>query len=191
VVAAPTDTVYGLIAVAADAGAVGRIYEIKVRNPAQALPLFVGSVEQADLIGEFSGAARALVAAFWPGALTIVVQRKPSYVTLAAAGGDTIGVRMPDDAFLREAALALGPLTGTSANLAGREECRNPSEVQAQLGDSVDLILPLREEPGLEIASLPSTIVDCTRTGECVVLREGTIPRRRIADLLGTAVRMA
>src|SRR4029079_9720308 len=76
VVALPTDTVYGLCAVAADRAAVERVYATKVRDPGQAMPLFVASVEQAELIADVSEVARRLMAAFWPGALTIVLQKK-------------------------------------------------------------------------------------------------------------------
>lgn len=184
VVALPTDTVYGLVAVAADAAAVERVYEIKRRDPAQPMPLFVGSIEQAELIVEVNGASRRLAARFWPGALTIVLRKLPAYQTRAVAAGDTAGVRAPADAFLREAASQLGPLTGTSANLAGREECRTAAEVRAQLGGSVDLIV----DAPVDATARPSTIVGCTDPGVVRVLRGGAITREAIeAALAGVA----
>jgi L-threonylcarbamoyladenylate synthase len=208
VVAAPTDTVYGLIAVAADMAAVERIYELKQRDPAQPMPLFCGSLEQAELIAEMNDAARALAARFWPGALTIVVAKKSSYETRAVAGGDTAGVRVPDDPFLREAALQLGPLTGTSANIAGWEECHTAAEVRAQLGDAADLVLDaparttlrvLAKNPSQEdmqelvdalnadrerhLNARPSTIVDCTIDPPRIV-RHGAIPEEEMRAAL-------
>lgn len=180
VVAVPTDTVYGLIAVAADRAAVDRVYEIKTRDPAQPLPLFVASVAQAELIAEFNDAARALAAKFWPGALTVVVPKRPAYETRAAAGGDTVGVRVPADPFLREVARQLGPLTGTSANLAGREECRTAADVRAQLGDAVGLIV----DAPVAATGMPSTVVDCTDPSRVRILREGAVPRAAIAAAL-------
>ncbi len=186
VVALPTDTVYGLIAVAADDAAVERVYEIKARDPAQAMPVFVGSVDQAELIAEMTDAARRLAGAFWPGALTIVMRAKPSFTTRAAAGGETIGVRVPNDPFLREAASQLGPLTGTSANIAGREECHTAAEVRAQLGDAVDVIVdaPVRAN------GTPSTVVDCSEPAAVRIVREGAIGRDAIADALAGVARL-
>jgi L-threonylcarbamoyladenylate synthase len=184
IVALPTDTVYGLCAVATDAAAVERIYEIKGRDPGQALPVFAGSVEQAGLIAEMTAPARALAAKFWPGALTIVLRRKPSFATRAAAGGDTIAVRVPGDAVIRELALQLGPLTGTSANLAGRDECHTAADVRAQLGDAVDLVV----DAAVAATGKPSTLVDCTEAGVVRVLRDGAVSRGAIeAALAGTA----
>jgi L-threonylcarbamoyladenylate synthase len=184
VVALPTDTVYGLVALATDVAAVERVYATKVRDPGQAIPLFVGSVEQADLAGEMNAVARALAERFWPGALTLVVRKRPSFQTRAAAGGDTVGLRVPDDAFLREAAAQLGPLTGTSANIAGQAECRTAAEVAGQLGDSIDFIV----EAPVAGNSKPSTIVDASEPETARVLRDGAIDRRDIeAALRGIA----
>ncbi len=183
VVAVPTDTVYGLVAVAADRAAVERVYETKTRDPAQPMPLFVASIAQAELITEMTPAARRLAERFWPGALTIVLKTKPAYVTRAAAGGDTVGLRVPAEPFLREAARQLGPLTGTSANIAGREECRTAAEVRAQFGDAVDLIV----DATVAATGQPSTVVDCTDPARVRVVREGAIGRALLADALAGA----
>lgn len=180
VVALPTDTVYGLVAVAADDAAVERIYELKARDPQQPMPLFVASLEQAELVGVFNAAAGALAARFWPGALTIVVPVRPAYGSRALAGGATVGLRAPGDAWIREAAAQLGPLTGTSANIAGREECHTAAEVRAQLGEAPDLIV----DAPVDATGKPSTIVDCSGRDGVRVLRDGAVPRRDIAAAL-------
>lgn len=180
IAAMPTDTVYGLVAVAADDAAVRRIYEVKGRDPAQAMPLFVSSVEQARLIAELNPAAETLASAFWPGALTLVLRRRARYRTEAAAGGDTLAVRVPDDAALREFAAQLGPLTGTSANRSNAPEGRTADEVRAQLGDDVSCIV----DAPVAAADVPSTIVDCTDGARVRLLREGAVPRQRIAHAL-------
>jgi L-threonylcarbamoyladenylate synthase len=182
-VALPTDTVYGLCAVATDGAAVERLYEVKVRDPKQPLPLFVGSIEQARLIVEMNDAADALASKFWPGALTIVLRKKPAFATRASAGGDTIGVRVPDDPMLRELALDLGPITGTSANIAGREECRTAAEVRAQLGNNVDLAV----DAPVAASGKPSTIVDCVDPANIRLLREGAIDRAAIDAVIAGA----
>lgn len=180
IVALPTDTVYGLVAVAADRSGVERVYHTKVRDPKQAMPIFVASIEQAELIAEVNTVARRLMQRFWPGALTIVLPRKPSFETCAVAGGDTVAIRAPDDSALRELASQLGPLTGTSANIAGREECHTADEVRAQLGDAVDLIVdaPLRAH------GRPSTIVDCTDGTLVRVLRSGAVAAEALREAL-------
>jgi L-threonylcarbamoyladenylate synthase len=183
IVALPTDTVYGLVAVAADRAAVERVYEVKARDPKQPLPLFVASAVQAELIADVDDVVRRLMQRFWPGALTIVLRKKQAYETRAAAGGDSVGVRTPADAVLRELASQLGPLTGTSANIAGREECHTAADVRAQLGDAVDLIV----DAPIDATGRPSTVVDCTEPGRVRVLREGAIGRDALREALAGA----
>ncbi len=187
IVALPTDTVYGLVAVAADRAAVERVYEAKLRDPWQPMPIFVATVEQAQLIADVNDVARRLMQRYWPGALTIVLRKKPSYETRAAAGGETIGLRAPGDPVLRELASQLGPLTGTSANIAGREECHTADEVQSQLGDAVDLIV----EAPVDATGRPSTIVDCTDAARVRVVRDGAISREAIAEALAGVAELA
>ena len=179
VVALPTDTVFGLCARASDAAAVERIYVIKQRNPAQAMPIFVASTGQAEEIGEFNEVARRLAGAFWPGALTIIVRKRPSFGSRALASGDTVGLRVPGDERLRWLCEQVGPLTGTSANIAGREECHTASEVKAQLGDAVDVIV----DAPVDATGKPSTIVDCTQDPPAI-LRQGAIPEESIAAVV-------
>lgn len=186
VVALPTDTVYGLCAVAANPVAVRRLYEIKRRPPDQPLPVFVGSIEQARIVAEVHEVAERLMQRFWPGALTIVLPKKPSYRTLAAAGTDTIGVRQPADVVLCEIALQLGPITSTSANVSGQPECRTADEVRAQLGDAVDVIV----ESPLPGTAAPSTVVDATDSAVLRVLREGEITAAALREYLGESVRV-
>ena len=183
IVALPTDTVYGLVAVAADRAAVERVYEVKARDPKQPLPFLVASVEQAELIAEVNDVARRLMQRFWPGALTIVLRKRQAYETRAAAGGDTVGVRVPADPALRELASQAGPLTGTSANIAGRDECHTAADVRAQLGDAVDLIV----EAPIDATGRPSTVVDCTEPGRVRVLREGAVGRDALREALAGA----
>ena len=179
VVALPTDTVYGLCARADDTAAVERIYAIKQRDPPQAMPIFVASMQQAETIGVMHDQAFALAKAFWPGALTIVVPKQPSYESRALAGHDSAALRIPGDARLRALCEQAGPLTGTSANIAGREECHTAAEVRDQLGDAVDLIV----DAPVDAAGQPSTIVDCTQNPPAVV-RQGAVPKASIREVL-------
>lgn len=181
VVALPTDTVYGLCAVAADSGAVEAAYAVKERDPRQAMPIFVATLEQAQTIGDFNDSARNLAAAFWPGPLTIVVPKRAGYVSRATAGEDTIALRVPADERLRALCEQVGPLTGTSANIAGREECHTAAEVREQIGPRVNLIV----DAPVEATGQPSTIVDCSVEGSVRVLRDGAVSREAIETALG------
>lgn len=179
VVALPTDTVYGLCARADDTAAVERLYAIKQRDPTQAMPIFVASIAQAETIGDMNDAARKLTAAFWPGALTIIVRKQSSYDSRALAGNDRAALRIPGDERLRALCEQVSPLTGTSANIAGREECRTAADVRAQLGDAVDLIV----DAAVDAAGQPSTIVDCTQNTPAIV-RQGAVPEESIRKVL-------
>jgi L-threonylcarbamoyladenylate synthase len=184
IIALPTDTVYG-IAVALDVpGGIERLFQVKRRPPDRGIMLLLDAVAQAAAIGMMGPAAAALADACWPGGLTVVVpQRADVPLPAALTGGTpTIGLRVPDHDAPRALAAAIGPLPTTSANVSGLPEARDATEILAQLGDGVDLVLdggPARGGP-------PSTVVDCT--GERpVVLREGAIPATRIAAILDAA----
>lgn len=181
VVAMPTDTVYGLVSVALDGAAVRRVFDAKGRPGDQPLPLFVCSLEQARLVADMTPAAGKLAERFWPGALTIVLRRKPSFQTLAAAGGETIGVRVPDDPAIREIAAQLGPLTATSANRSGAPEARSAAEVRGQLGDAVDFIV---DAPLVGGGGDASTVVDCRNSNDVRVVRAGSIRESALRAIL-------
>jgi L-threonylcarbamoyladenylate synthase len=95
------------------------------------------------------------------------------------AGAPTIGLRVPDHAAPRTLARAVGPLPTTSANVSGLPEARDATEILAQLGDAVDLIL----DGGPAHGGPASTVVDCTGTMP-VVLREGAVATDRVAAVL-------
>jgi tRNA threonylcarbamoyl adenosine modification protein (Sua5/YciO/YrdC/YwlC family) len=157
VVAIPTDTVYGLVAVPT---ARGLIYELKDRPPGLELPVFVADIDQAlAAAADVTPLARALMDRWWPGALTIVV---------AAASGGTVGLRVPDHDVPRELCRRAGPLVSTSANRHGAPPCTTATEVRAALPALVVI-------DGGTCEGAPSTVVDAT--GEKLALiREGRIP---------------
>jgi L-threonylcarbamoyladenylate synthase len=181
VVALPTDTVYG-IGVALDTpGGVERLFEVKRRPPDKGIMLLLESVDQAPRIGVMTPAAVALAEACWPGGLTVVVPQRPGVPLRAAltAGTTTIGLRVPDHATPRALAAGVGPLPTTSANVSGLPEATDAAEIQAQLGDSIDLILDAGQAHG----GPASTVVDCT--GERPrVLRVGAVSLERVAAIL-------
>ena len=172
-VAFPTDTLYGLGALASHEDAVRRLFAAKQRPLDRPLPVLIESAEAADAIAsEVLPAARRLMEAFWPGGLTLVLRRHPRFRSLALAGGDTVAVRVPAHPVTLELLRRVGePLTGTSANLSGRPGPKTAQEVHRQLGDRVDVTVDGGPCPG----GVESTVVDCT-VDPPRVLRHGAVP---------------
>lgn len=169
VIALPTDTVYGLVAAAGVAGATARLFAIKGRPESVALPVLVADPDDAYALGDFDAAARALVDAHWPGALTIVVRRTEVSDGWDIGGdGGTIGLRCPDDDVVRSVARAVGPLAVTSANRHGEAPCTTAHEVVAALGDETPVL------DGGHRAGTPSTVVDVTGD-QHRILRQGSV----------------
>jgi L-threonylcarbamoyladenylate synthase len=166
----PTDTVYGLGALADSERSIEALYIVKGRDASKAIPILIGNVEDLARVSPDPGElALRLAARFWPGPLTLVVPKCPA-LPEALSALPTVGVRMPD----HPAALALlrlaGPLAVTSANLSGGESPSTAEEVTAQLGGRIPLVLDGGRTPG----GRPSTVVDCTGQ-EPKILRQGPI----------------
>ena len=183
----PTETVYGLAADADNDQAVAQVYTTKGR-PADH-PLIV-HVADASGIGHFArdvpAFAQALVQAFWPGPLTLILPRRPGHGAAAAGQQDSIGLRCPAHpvalALLR-ACMAAGVhgVAAPSANRFGRVSPTTAAHVQDEFGDGL-LVL----DGGACAVGIESTIVDCTR-GVPVLLRPGAITRAQIAAACGIA----
>ena len=188
VVAYPSDTVYGLGAAAGDARAVERVFAVKDRDTERALSLLLAdAADLTSLCAQVPFLARVLAQRYWPGPLTLVLKRSRSFESAALGGGDTVAVRVPDHAFLREFIRGLGePITGTSANRSGRPACRSAQEVEQELGDAVDLII----DGGPSGAGPESTVVSLTGSLP-TVLREGAIPRVDVERLGRTGMATA
>jgi len=190
VIALPTDTVYGIAVALETPGGIEQLYAAKSRPPDKAIALLVTDVDQAAEIGELSEAARVLAGAFWPGGLTLVVPRRADRPLPAALTGGpfapgeiaTVGLRVPGHATPRALAAAVGPLPTTSANRSGEPEARDADEIEAILGDAVDLIL----DGGPSSGGLASTAVDLTGGG-LRILRHGAVPEAAIRRSLESA----
>lgn len=179
VVAIPTDTVYGLAVDPFRAGATDRLFALKRRPTDVALPVLVADQDQAlSLAAGVSDTARRLMARYWPGPLTLVLDRNPDVAADLGANQATIGLRCPDHRFVRALCAAAGPLAVTSANLHGQPTLPTAADVATTFGDAVALVLD-----GGPCAGQPSTVVDCT--GEAPkLLREGRIPWEEITAAL-------
>ncbi len=175
VVAVPTDTVYGLAVALDRPEAIARLFEMKGRPPEVPCAVLVAGPDQLDPIsGPLGPPASQLAERFWPGPLTLVVERSTRFDT--DLGGPpsaraTVGVRWPGDPVARQLARMVGPLVATSANLHGEPPARTAAEVCRAFADDARLALVLDGGAG---GGLPSTVVDCTgRTLRC--LRDGAV----------------
>ena len=178
-IAFPTDTVYGLGVIYDDEEALKQLKEAKGRPEEKPIPTMVASLQQMQTVAEVNEMAKKLVDAFMPGPLTLIMKKKPETPAYVTNGLDTIGVRMPDDAFT----LALirtceKPLLVSSANKSGEATGIRDEQVLDQLDGAIDAIV-MGEASG----KLASTIVDVTKETFKIV-REGPIQEEDIAAVL-------
>lgn len=169
VVGLPTDTIYGLAVDASQRAALGRLFDLKSRPDSVALPVLVADLEQARSLAVFGSTAEALVERWWPGALTLVLERRPGLGFDLGGDDATIGLRCPAHPVPLALARAVGPLATSSANLHGSEPLESAGAVSVELGSGVAVILDAGPCTGS-----PSTVVDCTGP-EPGCLREGRI----------------
>ncbi|HNF07566.1 MAG TPA: L-threonylcarbamoyladenylate synthase [Mycobacterium sp.] len=180
----PTDTVYGLGADAFDSGAVTGLLAAKGRGRDMPVGVLVGSWHTIEgLVYTVPHSARELIRAFWPGALSLVVQQAPSLQWDLGDARGTVMLRMPLHPVAIELLREVGPMAVSSANISGRPAATTAEEAQHQLGDLVDVYL----DAGPSGAQAASTIVDLTGP-EPRILREGPISTQAVADVLGTDV---
>jgi len=190
-VAFPTETVYGLGANALDARAVERIYAAKGRPAWNPVIAHVADLEQAQrLARRWPDTAQALAEAFWPGPLTLVVPRADTVPDVVTAGGDAVGLRVPDHpvalALLKTAQV---PVAAPSANRFTHVSPTTAAHVLRSLGDRAPLVL----DGGTCRVGIESTVVDCT-SADVVILRPGMLGREVLQDAvqsLGVVVRHA
>lgn len=180
-VAFPTETVYGLGADAANAQAVARIFAAKGR-PANH-PLIVhladaGALEQ--WARTVSDTARQLAAAFWPGPLTLILERAPGVLDAVTGGQDSVGLRVPSHPVAQALLRAFGGgIAGPSANRFGRVSPTTAQHVRDELGERVDLVL----DGGACPVGIESTIVDLSG-GTPILLRPGRITPQEIEAVI-------
>ena len=192
----PTDTVYGIGALAADAAGVSRLLAAKGRDRRMPPPVLVADPAQAAAVAAVPAAARALIGAFWPGALTLVldVRADPGW-DLGETGG-TVALRMPDHPLALELLRRTGPMAVTSANRTGLAPATDAAAALAAFPGRVALADDAAAGPhGADILLLdggptpgpvPSTIVSLAGGSPGpVVVREGVVPRAELAAVVG------
>ncbi len=185
-VAFPTETVYGLGADATSDAAVARIFAAKQRPQFNPLISHVPDAEAAFRLGDFPKQAVILANAVWPGALTIIVERRKDcpISLLCSAGLSSVALRVPAHPVAQALLQAVGrPLAAPSANRSGRISPTAADHVRASLGDAVQMIL----DGGPSTVGVESTVVRFTENGP-YLLRSGGIPREVISTILGRQV---
>ncbi|MDO6590816.1 MULTISPECIES: L-threonylcarbamoyladenylate synthase [Rhodobacterales] len=186
-VAFGTETVYGLGADARNDTAVARIYAAKGRPSFNPLIVHLPDLATAEQYCVFNDDARALAAAFWPGAMTLVLplRQGAGISKLVTAGLDTLAVRLPDHKVARDFLEKFdGPVAAPSANPSGRVSPTNADHVIAGLGGKIDAII----DGGPCGVGVESTIVSCV--GTPAILRAGGIPTEAISACLGHPIAM-
>ena len=177
----PTDTVYGLGADIFNDSAVIKVFNAKKRPLSMPLPVLIAETSQLrELVEDIPSTAKILMDKFWPGGLTIIFHRAPSFKSLALADSNKIAIRLPGHPVTLRLIQELGhPVVGTSANLHGSAAALTSADVKYQLGDAVDFIIAGGPCPG----GTESTIVDIT-VHPPVILRKGALPEKDLADFL-------
>jgi L-threonylcarbamoyladenylate synthase len=181
IIAYPTETFYGLGADATNSKAIENIFAVKGRAFKNPISLIIGeSNDIYPLVKDVPDSAKKLMAAFWPGALTIVFSASDKVSPMLTAGSGKIGLRVSSHPLALKIVQKLKrPLTATSANLSGAPECSLASEVIDQIGDKIDAIV----DGGQTKGGKTSTIIDVT-CDPPVILREGTISRKIIGKYI-------
>ena len=177
----PTDTVYGVGADAFSAEAVAAILAAKGRGREMPPPVLIPNPRTVDgLATHVPDYARDLIAAFWPGPLTLVLYAQASLMWDLGETNGTVALRMPQDDTALKLLDEVGPMAVTSANVSGQPPARTIVEAVAQLGPAVSVYL----DAGPSAGGLASTILDCTNEAP-VILRAGALAIAQIQQVLG------
>jgi len=176
IVVYPTETFYGLGALARAGGALDRLARAKLRPEGKPLPLLAADRAQVEEVAVLRGRAARLAERFWPGPLTLVLPARLGLSAAVTGGTGTVGIRIPGSEVARAlAAAAGGALVSTSANPSGGPPPARVEDLDQALREAVDLVLDGGATPG----GLPSTVVEVGPEGVRVV-RAGAIAVERV-----------
>ncbi|KAA1039261.1 L-threonylcarbamoyladenylate synthase [Macrococcus equipercicus] len=180
-VAIPTETVYGLAANAYSPAAVGKVYAAKGRPSDNPLIVHIHQLEQLDFIEYIHPAARRLMAAYWPGAISFILPVKPGMLApQVTAGLPSVAVRMPKDPIARQLLeLTKLPLAAPSANLSGRP---SPTQFEHVREDLDGRIYGIIQGPDSELG-IESTVLDCT-SYPFKIARPGSITETMLEEVV-------
>ncbi|MDX8336444.1 MULTISPECIES: L-threonylcarbamoyladenylate synthase [Cetobacterium] len=181
----PTDTVYGVAASINSIKGLKKVYEAKERNFKSPLIALLSKVEYIEKIAVIDKKQKELINIlaknFWPGALTIILNKKNNVPDIMVSNGLTVGIRIPALKLAQDIIESVGGiLPTTSANISGERTPKSYDELNEKFIDRVDLIVDGGETPlGVE-----STILDLTKDNP-TILREGAIKKEEIEKLIG------
>ncbi|MHA1861897.1 MAG: L-threonylcarbamoyladenylate synthase, partial [Candidatus Ranarchaeia archaeon] len=169
VIVFPTDTVYGIGCSPFKDEAVEQVLKAKNRRATKGLPILVADLENAHRLAVFTEITKKIVAAVWPGNVTLVLPLRPSIgqkISSSVTGGrNTIAIRVPGLAFTRELIrISGGALVGTSANVSGSPPISSIKDLVKTFSDKVNAIILCKKSDGTYEAGSgkPSTIIDLT-----------------------------
>ena len=170
IVACPTETWLGLLADARNRGALERVAELKGRPADMPIALLLPDAQAVtEVASSPSGEAKALMQAYWPGPLTILLAARPGLSPRLTRDGK-VGVRVPGPSPAADLVRAFGrPVTATSANLSGEPPLRSPEELPPRIAEGLGGVVP-----GVSPGGAPSTLIDTT-TSPMRILRAGAI----------------
>lgn len=186
----PTDTVYGVAADAFRPAAIERLLAAKGADREAPPSVLIPGIPTLNALAEsVPGPVEALVAEFWPGALTLIVEARESLAWDLGETRGTVALRMPDNRHALHLLADTGPLAVSGANLIGMPAATSAEEALAALGDRVSVVLDggaLEGDPSERV----STIVDATSLhlpeGKLRILRQGAIAEAEILRVVGT-----
>lgn len=186
VVAFPTETVYGLGAMAENEMAVKKVYEAKGRPSDNPLIVHVANQDMvARYTGPLSQRTKQLMEAFWPGALTLILPLHNHLLSQTVTGGlTTCAFRMPNHALTLELIAKTGPLVGPSANTSGRPSPTCAKHVEHDLHGKIAGIL----DGGSSSVGVESTVIDLSIEDKVTILRPGAITKEMLEAVIGPCV---
>lgn len=181
IVVFPTETVYGIGANALNAEAVKKIYEIKKRPLSKPITLLVNSIDMIERVAkDITPFEYAIIKKFFPGPLTIILQKKDVVPDIVTSGGSTVGIRMPANEIALELINRAGvPLATPSANISDKPSKTNIKDVMSDFPEGVDCFI----DGGKSKIGVASTIVQVI-DGVPRMLRQGTITEEQINKLI-------
>ena len=178
IIAFPTETVYGLAAKYGSIKALNRLFEAKMRPMNKSITMMLSNIEDIQKYAKVTLRDEKVISAFMPGAITVILNKKDDVPLEMTCGKTTLGIRIPDDAFVRELIDRIGcPLMVTSANISGKPDCITSQDVLTQLDGKIDLIVE-----GESGHLLPSSVVDLTRE-KIQLLRQGDLTLDQINQI--------
>lgn len=174
VIAVPTDTIYGLAALASDTQAVQRLYDIKKRDDRKPLAICLSNVNDVPMWGVVDELPPRLLERLLPGPYTIILRRTPALNPALNPGTDSVGIRVPNFKFVLSVAKLVGPLALTSANVSNEPSSLHPDEFSS-LWPELDGIFytSVHSKKKQGKRRIGSTVVDLTQPGYYKVVRHG------------------